>query len=163
MNKEVCLIVAKATNNAIGHKNKLLWQLPADLKHFKDITMGFPIIMGRKTYESIGRALPGRQNIVISRNTQFKAPGCVLVTSLEEALSIANKDKVFIIGGGEVYAQALPLAKNMFVTEVGTTPPADTFFEFDHSDWRETSRESHVQDNKNQHNYSFVTYQRADA
>ncbi len=162
MSKEVSLVVAKATNHAIGNKNGLLWRLPADLKRFKEVTMGFPIIMGRKTYESIGRALPGRQNIVITRNSELKAPGCVLVHSLEEALEIANKNTVFVIGGGEVYKQSLPFAKTLFVTEVEATPPADTFFEFNQDGWHETNRESYSQDEDNQHNYSFVTYQRAD-
>ncbi|PLX21307.1 diacylglycerol kinase [Candidatus Parcubacteria bacterium] len=127
----ISIIVAIGKNNAIGLDNQLLWHIPEDLKHFKKITTGNIIVMGRKTYESIGRALPSRTNIIITRDTKFQAEGCIIKHSLEEvfreAKSYSDKE-VFIIGGGEIYKQALPHADKLYLTIVDDEPKADTFF-----------------------------------
>ncbi len=117
-------------NRAIGRNNKLLWNIPDDLKHFKKITTGHAVIMGRKTFESIGRQLPNRANIIITRDKNFKADGCVISHSLDEALDLAKQknEEIFIIGGGQIYEQALPHADKLYLTIVDDEPKADTFF-----------------------------------
>lgn len=160
---KIALIVAMARNRVIGHKNTLPWHLPADLLHFKQLTMGHAIIMGRKTFESIGKALPGRQNIVISRNAHFAATEVTTASSLEHALQqVAHKDaNIFIIGGAEIYKMALPIADRLYITEVDAAPTGDTFFpELDSDQWSEVRRDSHRADEKNQHGYEFVIYDR---
>ena len=132
-NSKLSIIVAMGNNRAIGGKNGLLWHIPAELKRFKEITMGHPIIMGRKTHQGIGRPLPGRTNIVITKDLEFKAEGGLVTHSLEEALQQAHgksgDSEVFIIGGGQIYQQALPLADKLYLTSVeGDFPGADTFF-----------------------------------
>lgn len=135
---ELSIIVAMAQNRAIGRDNQLLWHISADLRRFKAITMGHTIIMGRRTYQSIGRPLPGRRNIVVSRNPSFSAEGCTVAQSLEAALALCPAgDEAFVIGGGQIYAQALPLAHRMYITLVHSDMEADTFFpEYDPAQWR---------------------------
>ncbi|MDO8498188.1 MAG: dihydrofolate reductase [bacterium] len=143
---KLSIIVAMGNNRAIGSSNGLLWHIPAELKRFKEITMGHPIIMGRKTHESIGKALPGRTNIVITQDKNFKAEGVEVVHSLEEALRLASSapgnNEIFIIGGGQIYEQALSLADKLYLTLVeGDFPEADTFFP-DYSDFKKLVSET---------------------
>ena len=154
------LIAAVARNGVIGNDNALPWRLPEDLKHFKELTLGHPIIMGRKTWASLGRPLPGRRNIVISRDPDFKAPGGIVVASLAAALAAsADASEAFVIGGAEIYALALPEAQCLRLTEIDRDFPGDTHFPgFDPAAWRETERKSHrAADGLD---YTFVTYQR---
>ena len=163
----ISLIVAKADNNVIGHNNQLPWHLPADLKHFKARTLGKPIIMGRKTFESLGRVLPGRPHVVISRN-ELQLPGnCYPVLSLEAAIAQAQQltgaasDEVVVIGGAEIYRQALPLVDTLYVTEVHLAPQGDAFFPpLDLAVWQETAREDVPAGADSAIAYSIVTYQR---
>ncbi|NVJ98618.1 MAG: dihydrofolate reductase [Alphaproteobacteria bacterium] len=156
------LIVAMAKDRAIGRDNDLPWHLPADLKYFKAVTMGKPIVMGRKTYESIGRPLPGRRNIVITRNENWQADGVDVVSSLAEAKALAEQhDEAMIIGGAQIYGQALEYVDRLYITEVDlTVPDADAHFpEFGAMGWQETSREHHVADG-DKPAYAFVVYER---
>lgn len=146
----ICLVVAMARNRVIGSAGGLPWHLPADLKHFKALTMGKPIIMGRKTFDSIGRALPGRTNIVITRDKGFAVEGVISADSLEAALTLAGKEasqeahEIMIIGGGQIYQLALPLAGRIYLTEVDARPEGDVLFpEIDRDQWRLTSRREH--------------------
>ena len=151
-----------AKNRVIGRDNDLPWRMPADLRYFKRTTLGHHIIMGRKNYESIGRPLPQRHNIVISRNPDFTAPGCQVVNSLEAALSAASSDKeIFIIGGASLYAQSLPQAERLYLTLIDAEIQGDTYFpEIDWASWHETWREPHAADADNPYPYDFVTYER---
>lgn len=135
----ISIIVAIAENNVIGINNQLIWHLPNDLKRFKEITMGHHMIMGRKTWESIGRALPGRTTIVVTRNKDFKPQGALVAHSLEDALEMAKADnEIFVVGGGELYRQALPLANKFYLTRVHQSYEGDTFFpEIDMNQWVE--------------------------
>ena len=134
--KSITLIAAIASNRAIGLAGSMPWHLPGELRHFKEVTMGKPIVMGRKTWESIGRALPGRQNIIVTGNRDFRASDCDVVASLDDALRVARGDEVMIIGGGQLYRQAMPLASRMILTLVECAPAADTWFpEWDRSAW----------------------------
>lgn len=157
-------IVVIAENGAIGKNDGLLCHLPADLKHFKDITMGHTIIMGRRTWESLPKgALPGRKNVVITRNTDFDAPGAEVYHSLEEALQATERDgDRFIIGGGMLYTEAFPFTDVLHLTLLHASfPDADTFFPHHNSDeWEEISREDHEADERNPYAYSFVTLRR---
>ena len=154
------LIAAVARNGVIGNDNALPWRLPEDLKRFKELTLGHPIIMGRKTWASLGRPLPGRSNIVISRDPDFSAPGATVVASLAAALAAcASAQEAFVIGGAEIYALALPAAQCLQLTEIDREFPGDTHFpDFDPSAWRETARERHRAEAG--FDYAFVTYQR---
>ena len=157
------LVVAKSDNNVIGHDNQLIWHLPNDLKHFKEITTGHPIIMGRKTFESIGRILPNRTNIIITRNKNYSIENTKVAHSLNEAIEIAKKidEDIFIIGGGKIYEQALDLVDILEVTEVHGNFEGDTYFpEIDLNVWKEISRIKHHKDEKNKFDYSFVRYER---
>ena len=156
------LIAAVARNGAIGKDNTLLWRLSEDLQFFKRTTMGCPVIMGRKTYDSIGRALPGRRNIVISRNAQWTAAGVDTVASLQAALKlVADADKAFVIGGAQIYAQALPLVQEIVLTEIGRDFEGDAFFpEWDRSQFEEVAREAHRSPPPVEFDYAFVTYRR---
>ncbi|TNE65577.1 MAG: dihydrofolate reductase [Alphaproteobacteria bacterium] len=155
------LVVAMAENRAIGKDGGLPWHLPADLKHFKAVTMGRPILMGRKTYDSIGRPLPGRRNIVITRNAGWSADGVEVAQSLDAAIAMAGEGDVMIVGGGQIYAEALPRADRLEITEVALKVDGDAFFPpVDKSVWHEVARDSHpVEDGKPA--YAFVTYDRA--
>ncbi|MCB1842486.1 MAG: dihydrofolate reductase [Halioglobus sp.] len=167
---EVALIAAVAENGVIGRDNGLPWHLPADLAYFKRVTLGKPIIMGRKTFVSIGRPLPGRSSIVISRNAQFMAPGCSVVSSLDIALVLAddiarndNVSEAVVIGGAEIYAAALPLADRLYLTEVHASVDGDAWFpRFDRSQWRECSRDRQPAGASNPYDYSFVVYERVE-
>lgn len=161
MKPKIILIAAVAKNRAIGLNNQLLWRLPEDLKRFKALTLGHPILMGRKTFESLGRPLPGRRNLVVSRHPEWRAEGAEVFSSLDAAIAACvGLDKVYVIGGAEVYRQALPLADAMELTEVDDAPVGDVFFpEFTSQEWQETSRESHV-DPINGIHYDFVDYRR---
>lgn len=156
------IIVAMAKNHTIGANNALPWHCPEDLKHFKKLTMGHHIIMGRKTLDSIGRPLPGRTTVVITRNPELKIDGCIMAHSLEEAIAVCAVDKeVFVVGGAELYAQALPLAYTLHLTEIQQDVAGDAHFpDIKHEEWEEISREKHHQETPQPLEYHFVTYQR---
>ncbi|MDP9083782.1 MAG: dihydrofolate reductase [Pseudomonadota bacterium] len=156
------LVLAVADNDVIGRGNKLPWHLPADLRHFKVLTLGKPVLMGRKTYESIGKALPGRLNIVLSRSGDFAPPDCTVVRTLEDARIAADAHcALMVIGGAEIYHRCLPLAARIHLTLVHADIDGDTFFAgWRGGDWTETSRERHAADDKNVFPYSFVTLDR---
>lgn len=157
------VIVAMAEDRAIGRDNDMPWHLPADLKYFKATTMGKPIVMGRKTYESIGRPLPGRRNIVVTRNADWSADGVDVVPTLQAAKeAVQGVEEAMIIGGAQIYGQCLDVADRLYITEIGiTVPDADAWFPaFNKDDWREVSREEHpAEDGKPA--YAFVVYDRA--
>lgn len=160
--KTITLIAAMARNRAIGFDGGMPWHLPAELKHFKASTMGKPIVMGRKTWESIGRALPGRQNIVVTRKRAYQAEGCTVVPSFDQAMEAAVGEEVMIIGGGQLYRQALPLADRMILTLVDCEPEADTWFpEWNKDEWREISRRSQVADENNELAYKVLTLEKS--
>ncbi len=161
MNK-LAIIVAISENNAIGKNNQLLWHLPADLKHFKNITTGNTIIMGRKTFDSIGKPLPNRRSIVVTRNAGLVIPGVEVVASLEDAIELCKHDKeAFIIGGAEIYQQALPFATHIYLTRVHQKYEADTFFPvLNPNEWRELSSVNHLADEKNEVDYTFSMMER---
>jgi dihydrofolate reductase len=155
------LIVAIAKNRVIGFENKMPWHLPAELAYFKRVTMGHPIIMGRKTFESIGRPLPGRRNIVVSRDRAYVAAGVDVVHSLEAATATCKNENAFIIGGATLYAEALPKVDRLYITEIDASPDGDTFFPaLDGREWKETSRERRERDEKNQFDVSFIVLDR---
>ncbi len=161
----ISLIVAMAKNRVIGNKNKMPWHLPADFTYFKKVTIGHPVIMGRKTFESIGRPLPGRRNIVISRNAAFRADGAEVVTSLAAAITACDSQyksqEAFVIGGATLYIEALPHAERIFVTEVDASPEGDTFFPMlDTKQWREVARERREANEKNAHAMEFTVLER---
>ncbi len=155
----VAIVVAISENNGIGKDNQLMWHLPADLKHFKAITSGHTIIMGRKTFDSIGKPLPNRRNIVISRNKELAIAGSEVVHSLAAALQLcADDEEVYVIGGAEIFNQSIQLANKIYLTRVHQTYEADTFFpEIDHRFWEESDLEQHLPDEKNTVAYTFST------
>lgn len=158
----ISAICAMSENRAIGRHNQLLWHLPADLKHFKKLTMGNPILLGRKTYESIGRPLPGRTNIVITRDNNFQAPGCLVVHSVERALdAVVGNEEVFIIGGAQLYRQTLPLVQRLYLTMVHQHIEGDAFFpEINQAEWSEHERVDCAADAENKYAYSFIVLDR---
>ena len=158
----ISLIAAVARNGAIGARGGLPWRLSSDLKRFKALTMGKPLVMGRKTYESVGRPLPGRRVIVVTGDSAWIRPGAEVVHSLHAALQrVADAPEIIIGGGGEIYAQALPLASRLYLTEVDLAPEADVRFPvFDRSEWREVRREPGVRGPKDEADFAFVDYQR---
>ena len=162
MPTSLSLIVAASDNDVIGGSGHLPWKLPADMLHFKQLTMGHPIIMGRKTFESIGKPLSGRTNIVITRQKGFQACGATVVRSLEEALQICEEqDEVFVIGGAEIYSLALPLANKIYLTRINQGFLGDAFlFKIDSAVWKETAREDFPPQGNNLYPYSFLTYER---
>lgn len=157
---KISAIAAMSENRVIGDDNQLPWHLPADLKHFKTLTTNHPILMGRKTYESIGRPLPNRSNIIITRNHAFHAPGCIVVRSIEEAIEHAtsnHSDEIFIIGGAEVYKQLLPNIERIYLTIVHEIFEGDAFFpELNLAEWKENDRVLHEADENNDYDYSFI-------
>ncbi len=159
----ISLIAAVAKKNIIGNDNKLLWHLPADLKHFKEITSGNTVIMGRKTFQSIGKPLPNRKNIIITRQEKFKAEGAEVFHHLKAAIeSCAGEPEVFIIGGGEIYRQAINIADKIYLTRIDASFEGDTKFpEFSLSEWRLTKYIRHRADEKNKYDYSYSEYERA--
>lgn len=155
------IIVAAAENNAIGRNNELIWHISEDLKYFKRITSGHTVIMGRKTFESIGKPLPNRTNIVISRNTEFKPEGCIVVSSLDEAISKTDpNEENFIIGGGSIYCEAMDIADKLYLTKVHHSYEGDTFFPEVGDEWKEISREDFERGEKFEYPFSFIVYER---
>lgn len=162
---KIILIAAVAENNVIGKDNQLIWKLSSDLKRFKNLTSGHYILMGRKTFESLGKPLPNRTHMIITRNPDFQAPeGHYSFLNLEEAFIFCNKldiEKLFIIGGGEIYKQALPFCDQLEITEVKSSPEGDVFFpSLDPKIWKETERQDFEADERNEFDYSFVTYEK---
>lgn len=158
----VSAIVAAADSNAIGKDNRLLWHLPNDLQFFKRTTLGHPIIMGRKTYESVGKPLPNRRNIIITRQPDYAVEGAEVVHSLQEALALCiGNAEVFIVGGAEIYKQALPILGRIYITRVHTELTGDTFFpDFDEREWVLISEENHAPDERHAYAYTFMVYER---
>lgn len=156
------LIVAIGENNEIGNNGRMPWHLPSDLKHFKSLTLGKPVIMGRRTFEAIGKPLPERRNIVVTHNRGLHVDGIEVAHSLTDALVLAaGVPEIMLIGGGELYREALPRAQRLYLTRVHARFDADTFFpELDPAEWRETAREDRAADAYNPYAYSFVTLQR---
>jgi dihydrofolate reductase len=167
-NPIIALVVARAENGAIGVGGDLPWRLSTDLKQFRKVTLGKPVIMGRRTFMSLPRVLDHRVNIVLTRNAAFVAPGAVMAYNLEEALDVARKeaanagvDEIMVIGGDDVFRAVMPLAKRIYLTEVHAQPHADTWFkDFNLKDWRELSREKHEPGPKDQYPFSFVLLER---
>lgn len=166
---KLALIAAMAQNRVVGIDNKLPWHLPEDLKYFKLITTGKAVIMGRKTYDSIGRPLPNRTNIVITRSTEFSAPGIEVVNSLDAAIELAENvslinavDEVMVIGGAQIYEAALPKADRLYLTHVHANVEGDAYFpDVDMNQWKELGREDYDASETNPYNYSFVVYDKA--
>lgn len=156
----LCVIAAMAKNRVIGINNTLPWRLSEDLKHFKALTMGHHIIMGRKTYESIGKPLPGRTTVIVTRDASYRMEGCLTATSIDTAIAACGDDpEIFFVGGAEIYAQVLPRADRLYLTEIQAEYEGDAWFpEFDRSAWQEVDRYAHVNDVGL--GYHFVTYQR---
>ncbi len=161
---KISCIVAAAKNNAIGHNNDIPWHLPADLKYFKKITLGHHIIMGKNCFLSIGRPLPKRTNIVLTRDPFFIASNCIVVHSINEALEVAHdngEEEAFIIGGGTIYAQTIDLWDKLYFTDVDLKVKGDVFFpELDMNEWKLISEEPHKKDEKNKYDYNFKTFER---
>lgn len=158
----VTLIAAIAENNALGKEQSLLWHLPDDFKRFKALTSNHTIVMGRKTFETLPKRLPDRKHIIITRQKTYKAEGCIVVSSIEEALSGATKEQeVFVIGGGEIYTLALPYADKIELTRVYQSFEGDAFFpELDWSEWKLVQKQFHSKDSRHVHDFSFLTYVR---
>jgi len=160
-NPEIVLVAALGRNRVIGFNGGMPWHLPADLKHFKAVTLGHPVVMGRRTFESIGRALPGRLNIVVSRTLERAPAGCERAGSLEEALGKAGRGPVMVIGGGELYRAALPLARRMELTLVDAAPAGDTEFPtWSQADWHLAAMQARPADSANAHRLVFCTLKR---
>jgi dihydrofolate reductase len=157
-------IAALSENRVIGINNQLPWHLPADLKHFKTLTTGHPIVMGRKTYESIGRPLPNRTNIILTRDANYQAPGCFVFNDINSAMqsdAVQNANEIFIIGGAMIYAELLPQIERLYLTIVKTVIEGDAFFpEIIANEWQEVGRESHEADEANLYAYDFVLMER---
>jgi dihydrofolate reductase len=168
---KITLVVAVAENGMMGKNGDLPWSLPGDLKQFKEKTAGKPVVMGRTTYESLGRALPNRPNIVLSRNPRYRADDATVVTTLDAALALAYQEaerlgasEISVIGGANVFAEIMPRAERMYYTEVHASPEGDTRFPpFDRGEWREVARQGPLQGAKDQYPYSFVTLERKSA
>lgn len=163
---KISLIAALGRNNELGKGNDLLWKMPADMKHFRDITKGHAVIMGRKTYESIGMPLPNRRNIVVTRQPDYKKEGIEIAASIDDAFAMVEQDgagwddEVFVIGGGELYRDALDGADKLYITRIDAEADADTFFPDFGAEWTETSREVHVPDADNPIPFAFLTYEK---
>ena len=159
----VSAIVAVAQNGVIGKDNQIPWYLPADLKYFKKVTTGHHVIMGRKCFDSIGRPLPNRTNVIITRDLYFVATGCVVVHSIEEALNFAfenEETEAFIIGGGEIYSQSIQYWDNVYLTEVNISPEGDILFEPLDDNWKLASEEAHQADEKNELDYVYKVFKK---
>ncbi|WP_440122760.1 dihydrofolate reductase [Tenacibaculum sp. Ill] len=159
----ITLIAAIAKNNALGKDNDLIWHLPADLKRFKKVTTGHPILMGRNTFESIGKPLPNRTSIIITRNKNYFIDGCLIANSIEQAIELAEGKDAFIIGGAQIYKEALEqsLVDRLDITVLHHEFEADAFFpKIDMNVWKEVAREDFKADEKNKYDYSFVSYER---
>lgn len=160
----ITIVVAMAENRCIGRDGDLPWHISTDLKRFKAVTLGHPVVMGRKTYESIGRALPGRPNIVLTRDLAFAADGIDVAHTLEDALAMATdhgSGEIMVIGGAEIFTLALPMTDRLDICQVHADVPGDTFFdEIDLSEWRETSRQDHAPEKPGGPAFSFVVFER---
>lgn len=160
----VSAIVGATENDVIAKDGKIPWHMPADFAHVREITMGHPIIMGRATYEPIGHNLPGRLNIVVSRNPNYKVfPDAILVNSVEDALDlnqVKNSDEIFIFGGQSIFEAAMPHIQKIYLTRIHTTIDGDRFFKYNPDEWTEVSRQSHKKDEKNPYDYDFIVLQR---
>lgn len=159
----VSVIAALARNGVIGIENRLPWRLPEDLAHFKALTLNHPVLMGRKTFESLGRPLPGRTNIVVTRNAGYRPAGCLVADSLPAAIALCqDADELFFIGGAELYAQAIPLADRLYLTEVEVDAVGDAWFPaYDRSAFREVARTSHRSEKGDALAFDFVVYERS--
>jgi dihydrofolate reductase len=159
----ISLLVAMDRNRLIGKDNDLPWRLPADLAYFKKMTMGHPIVMGRKTYESIGRPLPGRENIIITRNSTYSAVGCKVIQSIDEIIELSKtKTETFVIGGSEIFKEILPFVDKLYITEIEEEFEGDTYFpNIPFEDWKLISREKGIQDEKNPYEFYFCVYERS--
>ena len=157
----ISMIWAMGKNNELGCKNRMPWYLPSDFAYFKKVTLGKPVIMGRKTFESIGKPLAGRTNIVITRDTGYRPEGCITVDSIEKAKTCISEEEAFIIGGAEIYKAFLPLADRLYITEIDSEFEADAFFpKIDYSQWKLISAEPGIRDEKNPFDYKFLVYER---
>lgn len=157
----ISLIVAVARNRVIGHAGGLPWHLSDDLREFKRLTIGKPIVMGRKTFESIGKALPGRHNIVVSRDPAYRAVNCSVAASLDEALKLDPAPEILIIGGAELYRKAVPIADRIYLTEVAAEVPGDVLFPaYDEHAWQEVARRHHPADERHRHAFDWVVLER---
>lgn len=158
----ISLIVAAAENNVIGRDGTMPWHLRADLLRFKSLTMGKPVVMGRRTHESIGKPLPGRRNIVVTRRADYQAPGCEVVGSIDEAIeAAADAAEIMVIGGGDIYRQLLPRADRIYLTRVHVDCDGDAVFpEFDPDEWRVTEEAAHAADDANDHDFTVTTLDR---
>ena len=155
----ISLIAALGKNRVIGSDNSIPWKLPADMKRFRELTTGKPVIMGRKTFESIGRPLPNRTNIIITTDKNYKADGCIVVHSVDEALKSAKGSEIMVIGGAQIYKLFLPKANRMYLTFIDKEFEGDAYFpEYDKNEWKEVSREEHADENGLK--YSFVNFDR---
>jgi dihydrofolate reductase len=156
----ISLIWAMDDNRTIGKNNDLPWRLPADLAYFKKVTYGHPVVMGRKTYESIGKPLPGRENIIVTRNKDYRPKGVTVVHSLEEVKQ-TKQEEIFVIGGAQIFEQALPLADRLYVTHIHETFEGDTFFpDFNEEEWKVVKQEQGMRDEKNPYEFEFIVYER---
>lgn len=161
MQTKISLIVAVAQNGIIGTGGTMPWHISEDFRHFKEVTLGHSVIMGRKTYESIGRPLPRRRNIVITRNPQLQIEGCEMAPTLEAAVEMcAGEEEIFVIGGGQVYAQAMPIASKLYITHVGLDAEGDTRFPTIGPEWREVWREEWERGAEFAHPFTFINYER---
>jgi len=158
----ISFIVAIANHRIMGRNNQLPWHLPADLQHFKAVTLNKPIVMGRKTYESIGKPLPERTNIILTNNLNYQAPGCYVIHSFDEVLKIIpDAEEILIIGGATLFEVYLPLVQRMYLTVIDAEVEGDTFFpHFDEKEWKVISQEDHLADSKNIYPYSFLLLER---
>jgi dihydrofolate reductase len=158
----ISIVASIGKNNELGINNKLLWHLSDDLKNFKEITTGHTIVMGEKTYESIGKPLPNRRNIIITRIKDYEKAGCEVAHSPEDVLKLTENDnEIFIIGGGQIYKLFLPIANKLYLTEVDTSLEADTFFpKFNQDDWNLVSSTHHPKDERNEYSFSFNVYEK---
>ena len=155
----ISIIAALGRNRVIGSENSIPWKLPADMKRFRELTTGKPVIMGRKTFESIGRPLPNRANIIITTDKNYRADSCIVVHSVDEALKAAKGSEIMVIGGSQIYKQFLPTANRMYLTFIDKEFEGDAYFpEYSEHEWKETSREEHVDENGLK--YSFVNFER---
>jgi len=162
--RRISIIAVMAANRVIGKNNKMPWHHKADLRHFKELTMGKPIVMGRRTFESIGRPLPGRDNIVITRKVDYKVDGIAIANSVAEAFTLADKyrQEIMVIGGGELYAELLPQADTLYLTLINHDYAGDTYFpELARSEWNEVARQDFPSDSEHLHPFSFVTLKKA--
>lgn len=154
----IALIVAMGKNRVIGLNNEMPWHMPADLAYFKKVTTGHPVVMGRKTFESIGRPLPNRKNIILTTDLSYEQSECIIAHSVEEALSYGKQETIFIIGGAQIYKQFLPFADKVYITKIDGEFEGDTFFPGLGEEWKLVSTEKHKKDDKNPYNYQFQVF-----